>query len=78
MMQRKTGPVQKRIGRLLKTVRHCKSRDRPPLPHLPGDLLFAYWENTLDPGQRARIEEHAAQCDCCEQWLLEIGELFER
>jgi hypothetical protein len=77
------GPVQKRIDELLHTARQARHdliREDPPglgpPPHLTGDQLFAYWENTLDERDRTTLEEHAACCDDCMHWLFEVGKLF--
>jgi hypothetical protein len=48
----------------------------PLLDHLDGDLMFAYWENTLDDADREALEQHTLHCDRCCHWLLEVGRLF--
>ena len=47
-------------------------------PHLAGDLLLAYWENTLDGAGRATIDAHVAACATCRAWLDEVGRLFRQ
>jgi hypothetical protein len=78
-----TGPLQKRLGELLVSARQARSElvrgDPPgvgPPPHLTGDQLLAYWEDSLREYDRSTLEEHACSCDRCLHWLLEVGKLF--
>jgi len=84
-MLSRIGPAaQRRIDQLLAAARQARKETlAPPAthvmpPHLDGDLLFAYWEHTLDPESREAAEEHALGCESCLGWLLEVGRLFEK
>lgn len=70
--------LQRRIDQLLAVVRDAHREPLRIPPHLDGELLFAYWENALDPPTREAVEEHALTCDDCLRWLLDVGRLFEK
>lgn len=57
-----------------------KGRLKSPLAaadknHLSEDLLIAYFDNSLSPQQRAKIEEHLDSCDLCLSQLAFLQEV---
>jgi hypothetical protein len=68
-------PTQRRIADALRLARRAQE-PHGERPHLAGDLLLAYWQNTLGMACRDAINDHVAGCAVCRAWLNEVGRLF--
>lgn len=63
-------------GDIRSSLRGLADRQRESLDGHPGpEILLAYHEGELDPGEAERVQDHLALCPDCTRVILEMAEL---